>query len=359
MTKEMKRSIQHHKSVRPSRRSSSLSASPQSAPTAETAYSAGRDTLVSLAPTYPEDPRFEPLSCGSLQQYRVPVNRPARIYCDGVYDLFHYGHARQLLQAKNLFPNVYLLVGVTNGSLTHSRKGITVMSESERYESTRHCKYVDEVIEDAPWTITPEFMEKQRIDFVAHDDAPYAGADGSDDIYKPLKDTGRFIPTKRTRGISTSALITRLVRDYDAYLRRQILRGISKKELNISSFKETRVKLAEKLSGEMREIKSTWKENQTKLKSRLASEISGLKASIVEQGEKITSKFQTEMTELKNDFEVLARHWEALSSVWLKSFLSQFDSIGRDGWIEKLVDFVKKPRTSTDGLEEGEIDGGR
>ena len=90
------------------------------------------------------------------------------------------------MQAKNLKPYTYLIVGVCGDKLTHSKKGRTVMSDTERYEALRHCRYVDEIITNAPWTHTDEFIAKHKIDLIAHDDEPYAAA-GATDIYAPIK----------------------------------------------------------------------------------------------------------------------------------------------------------------------------
>lgn len=56
-------------------------------------------------------------------------------------------------------------MSVCSDDLTHEFKGFTVMNEAERYEALRHCRYVDEVIRDAPWTLTPEFLEKHKVPF--------------------------------------------------------------------------------------------------------------------------------------------------------------------------------------------------
>lgn len=117
---------------------------------------------------------------------------------------------RQLEQAKKAFPEVYLIVGVTGDNETHKRKGLTVLSGRERAESVRHCKWVDEVIPDCPWIVTPEFIDQHKIDYVAHDDLPY-GADEGDDIYAPIKSQGKFLVTQRTEGVSTTGIITRFV----------------------------------------------------------------------------------------------------------------------------------------------------
>ena len=107
------------------------------------------------------------------------------------------------------FPSTHLIVGCCNDELTHKYKGTTVLTETERYESLRHCRlacsfgralshplklspvttslttrWVDEVITDAPWVITPEFLDRHKIDYVTHDALPYSDASGqSNDVY--------------------------------------------------------------------------------------------------------------------------------------------------------------------------------
>lgn len=189
-----------------------------------------------------------------------PKDRPIRIYADGVFDLFHLGHMKQLEQAKKAFPNVELVCGVSSDKETHKRKGLTVLTDKQRCETLKHCRWVDEVIEDAPWCVTTDFLEKHRIDYVAHDDLPYASSD-SDDIYKPIKEAGKFLTTQRTEGISTSDIITKIIRDYDKYLMRNFARGATREEMNVSWLKKNELEFKKHIN----DFRSYWARNKSNI----------------------------------------------------------------------------------------------
>lgn len=37
------------------------------------------------------------------------------------------------------------------------------MTDLERYDAVRHCRYVDEVVRDAPWELDDEFIKKHKV----------------------------------------------------------------------------------------------------------------------------------------------------------------------------------------------------
>jgi len=195
-----------------------------------------------------------------------------RMYADGIYDVFHAGHARQLMQAKNMFPNVTLIVGCCDDKLTHSKKGRTVCTDEERYEALRHCRYVDIVLPGAPWGYSEEFFDLYKIDFIAHDDMPYTigMTAGVVDSYALPKSKDMFCATERTEGISTSDVITRIVKNYDKYIRRNMERGMTRKELNVGPVHSARLK-TENL------IKDTVKWTESMLKTMADHQVQNLR----------------------------------------------------------------------------------
>ncbi|XP_058103959.1 choline-phosphate cytidylyltransferase 2-like isoform X3 [Magnolia sinica] len=179
--------------------------------------------------------RFDPPPNPAVETGKeLSPEKPVRVYADGIYDLFHFGHARSLEQAKKSFPNTYLLVGCCNDEVTHRYKGKTVMTENERYESLRHCRYAD------------------------------ASGTGKD-VYEFVKAIGKFKETKRTEGISTSDVIMRMLKDYNQYVMRNLARGYSRKDLGVSYVKEKQLRVNMGIT----KLREKVKEHQEKVGQKL------------------------------------------------------------------------------------------
>lgn len=176
-----------------------------------------------------------------LKEGTDPSN-PVRIYTDGIFDCFHYGHAKVLEQCKKVFPYVHLVVGVCSDEDTTKEKGKPIMTVQERGECVKHCKWADEVVLDAPWICTIDFLNKHNCKYMAHDPEPYPYND-IPDLYAPFKEAGRFIATKRTEGISTTDIIFRILKDYNLYVERSVKKGAKPEDINISKGMYFKVKM--------------------------------------------------------------------------------------------------------------------
>lgn len=79
-----------------------------------------------------------------------------------------------------------------------------------RLALVRAVKWVDEVIPDTPYCITPEFLDtlftQHRIDYVVHGDDPCLLPDGTD-AYASAKAVGKYKEFKRTEGVSSTDIL--------------------------------------------------------------------------------------------------------------------------------------------------------
>ncbi len=125
------------------------------------------------------------------------------VYVDMVGDLFHYGHVNALKQCKEM--GDYLIVGVHSDEVVNSYKRIPIMNMVQRINVIKSCKYVDEVIENAPIMITKEYIEKYKINIVCITDT--RPVEQTEQFYKIPMELGIVRKFKHTQEISTTHII--------------------------------------------------------------------------------------------------------------------------------------------------------
>ncbi len=131
----------------------------------------------------------------------------SRVYVDMVGDLFHAGHV-ELLRAARAHGD-WLIVGVLSDETAEAYKRRPIMNLAERVAVVEACRYVDDVIADAPFQVDEEFLGEHDIDIVVHgDDLTPQGAAA---VYGAAAAAGKLKYVPRTSGISTTDLIQRVL----------------------------------------------------------------------------------------------------------------------------------------------------
>lgn len=102
------------------------------------------------------------------------------------------------------------MVGVVSDEETLKAKGPTVFTAQERAFMISECKWVNEVQIDVPYTPTVSLLDLFHCDFYAHGDDLALNADGKDSCAE-MKEAGRYKEFKRTRGVSTTNIVGKLL----------------------------------------------------------------------------------------------------------------------------------------------------
>jgi cytidyltransferase-like protein len=127
------------------------------------------------------------------------------VYCDGVYDIIHYGHMEHFIQSAK--HGDYLKVGVHDDETVMSFKRKPIMIHEERCITVSKCRDVDEVIPNAPLVITEEYLKKHNIDIVVCSEE-YDREDN--DYYAVPRRLGILRTRPRTKEISSTDIMNRL-----------------------------------------------------------------------------------------------------------------------------------------------------
>ena len=122
-----------------------------------------------------------------------------------VADLFHYGHIEFLRQVSAL--GDYVLVGIHADDVVEGYKRKTILTMEERISCVAGCRYVDEVVPNAPLQVNAAWIEKNGIELVVR------GDDMPDEqlrvLYEIPMEMGIFRTVPYTKSISTTEIIRR------------------------------------------------------------------------------------------------------------------------------------------------------
>ena len=155
------------------------------------------------------------------QGMKAPEKGMRVIYMDGAFDMFHAGHVSILKKAKER--GDYLIVGVHGDSLVNRVRGsnLPLMNVHERTLSLMGCRYVDDVLIDAPYRVTPEMVASLNIVEVVHgtigDDDDADGSHNLEERYSHPMEAGIFTILDSPSDFNISTIMRRIQENQERF----------------------------------------------------------------------------------------------------------------------------------------------
>lgn len=133
------------------------------------------------------------------------------VYVDGGFDLFHVGHIEFLRAAKA--KGTYLLVGIHSDEDIHAHKGANfpIMTLQERVLGVLSCRYVDEVIIGAPYSLTGDLIDSLKVNVVC---SGVVGCEDPDDSYSAARERGIHAVVESGLTLTSTEVIERILSNY-------------------------------------------------------------------------------------------------------------------------------------------------
>lgn len=138
-----------------------------------------------------------------------------RIYVDGIFDLFHKGHVMHFKDMKELDnEDNYLIVGIISDKDAKDYKRLPIYNQENRKILVESCRYVDEIIENAPLIVDQKFIEENKIDLVCHGFLNQNDVNKQEKFFEIPKKMNKFRAVNYHLGISTTDIIKNIKKNY-------------------------------------------------------------------------------------------------------------------------------------------------
>lgn len=152
---------------------------------------------------------------------KAPTEEMRVIYMDGAWDMFHCGHVAILKAAKQR--GDYLIVGIHGDSVVNQQRGsnLPLMNLHERVLSVLGCRYVDDVLIDAPYEVSPDMVASLKIQEVVRgsrsDDIGNGYREREGDRYRHPREAGILTVIESPSDFNLGSIVKRIQKNQSVF----------------------------------------------------------------------------------------------------------------------------------------------